>query len=198
MVLVFSIIMLIGFIIFSIVPGCCGVIVIPIIVTPFTLICFFTCFYSFKKEIIVVKDVKNNLLNIKEKNYLCCKKKYKFSLENSAFFCEEVKDEGGAIIGLDIAIINLLKNKNEIDLDNSTIKEVPLKYIFFFHNLKLVQNLEMKLNNYINSPGYINHAPDEYKEYLYRYKKYKFSSSRNKKRLDNFLKISDFFIVILV
>lgn len=184
------------FIIFSIIPGVTVFIQITIIISFITLICLFSCLCCIKNKLIILKDVKNNSLIIKQKNYLCCSKQYKFPLDNSTFFCEEIEDfESSQINSMNIVIINILINKNEIDLDNSTIKDVPLKLFHTFDNLKVDKDLELKLNNFINSPGYINDEPNEYNKYLFRYKKKRifFSTFNKKKRLDYFLKISEFF-----
>ena len=176
------IIIMVCFYIFGILGYIISISKIMDIVLFFNPIFLFLCFYYLKKKLIIVKDIKNNSLNIKQKNYLCCSKKYKFSLDNSAFYCEEVEgDNSQEITGLNIAIINTLKSQKEINFLNSSIRDTPLKFIHIFHNFKLDENLEMKLNNYIDSPGYINVEPDEYKEYIYRYKKYQIIDNIAKK-----------------
>ena len=181
-----SIIIIFIFMIGTILPGFSFGIYIGLVIFFIPLICLFSFLCHFKKKLIIVKDVKNNSLNIKQQNYLCCSQKYKFSLENSAFVCEKLDDyESGLYTGLNFAIINILKNKNEIDLDSSTIKEVPLKIIHNFYDLNIDENFELKLNNFINSPGYINGEPDEYNKYLYRYQKTRIKFQK-KKKIGNF------------
>ena len=175
-------ILLFGSTIFCVGPIVGGLIIIAVIVmVPVLISVFFILLFS-NRKLIIFKDGKNNLLKILQKNYFCCSKKYNFDLENSAFICQITEDsESCESSGICIKIINTLKNPNEIDLDNSKIKDIPLNFIQYFSNLQSVQkdNLEMKLNNMIGSSGYTNVEPEEYKKYFYKYKKAKLSYHSN-------------------
>ena len=117
-------------------------------------------------------------------------------MENSAFFCEIITaHETNQPMSLNIIVINTLKNTNEIDFENSKIKETPLKIIQIFGNIYYDKDLELRLNNFINSPGYINGEFEETNKYSMRYANKPDIHLRpsNGKRLYNFLKLSEYF-----
>ena len=117
-------------------------------------------------------------------------------MENSAFFCEIITaHETNQPMSLNIIVINTLKNTNEIDFENSKIKETPLKIIQIFGNIYYDKDLELRLNNFINSPGYINGEFEETNKYSMRYAKKPDIHFRpaSGKRLSYFLKLSEYF-----
>ena len=117
-------------------------------------------------------------------------------MENSAFYCEIIKDhETNQFESLNIIVINTLKNTNEIDFENSKIKETPLKIIHIFDNIFHDKDLELRLNNFINSPGYINGEFEETNKYSMRYANKPDIHFRpvSGKRLSYFLKLSEYF-----
>ena len=102
-----------------------------------------------------------------EKNYFCCKKKHKFSLEYTSFVVSGDGQEGEACCTYDLSEIILLNvDPNVIDINNNSIKNTPFKFIYRFKNLIGNKNdLELDLQHFIGNK-YKNNINEEIDLYV--------------------------------
>ena len=163
-----------------------------ILLLPILLLLFFR---NYKVELI--KDKTNNTLTVNEKNYFCCKKKYKFSLEYTSFFVfgDGIECESCCCPRHLSEIILLNVNPNVTDINNNSIKNTPFKFIYRFGNLiRDKSDLELDLEHLIGNK-YNNNINEEID--LYAPKQEIKSIYLRRKFLDNpteiFVKISEHF-----
>ena len=100
-------------------------------------------------KIELVKDEANNLLRVIKYNLLCCKKNIiDFTLENAML--DLIVDKGRENSFYHLLIINIFKNKSEIDLDKSNIKNKPVTIYYLIKNIQYQKKLSKEsLNNFL-------------------------------------------------
>ena len=125
----------------------------------------------YRKKIVLLKDESNKKLLIKVINFLCCDiKKINLDLENIHFYAETLGITGEETHNL--FIINDFKNLVDIDLDESNIKQKPVKYLYSFKSINLGKykkssDLSDVLNDFVGSPrDYKNPLFFNIKEYI--------------------------------
>ena len=133
-------------------------------------------------KIIIIKDSLNKKILIKIVNYLCLtKKKLNFDLGNIHFYVNselQVSDDGDRYTNHRLFIINDYKNLVGIDLNESNIKQKPIKCIYYFRSPELgnynYKQFENALNNFVGSPkNYKNPLLFDINNYLEGSKKIK-------------------------
>ena len=86
-------------------------------------------------KIELIKDETHNLLRVKKYNLLCFTKNIiDFTLENSML--DLIVDKGKEQSFYHLLIINNFKNKSEIELDKSNIKNKPVKIYYLIKNIQ--------------------------------------------------------------
>lgn len=125
-----------------------------------TIILFFVCILVIimivqmnTLKIKLIKDESKNLLIFKKYNLLNCKKKnLKLFLENYIFDIL-IDNRNEDDIKYHLLLINTFKNISEIDLEQSTIKETPVKIYYLIRNIKCKENIITKefLNKFIGA-----------------------------------------------
>jgi hypothetical protein len=100
-------------------------------------------------KIELVKDEANNLLRVIKYNLLCCKKNIiDFTLENAML--DLIVDKGRENSFYHLLIINIFKNKSEIDLNKSNIKNKPVTIYYLIKNIQYQKKLSKEsLNNFL-------------------------------------------------
>ena len=133
-------------------------------------------------KIIIIKDSLNKKILIKIVNYLCLtKKKLNFDLGNIHFYVNselQVPEDGPSYTTHRLFIINDYKNLVGIDLNESNIKQKPIKCIYYFRSPELgnynYKQFENALNNFVGSPkNYKNPLLFDINNYLEESKKIK-------------------------
>ena len=116
------------------------------------LIEMITILYYDCRKIVIIKDEVERKIIVKE-IYICCKEgiKFEFDLESSNF--SVILSNQKYIL----FIINNFKNKKEIDLNTSNIRNMPLKFLYYFQNINVNkfngQNQLIKiLNDFVGLP----------------------------------------------
>ena len=107
------------------------------------LIEIFSLLYYDIRKIVIIKDEGQRKIIIKE-IHICCKegKKFEFDLESVNFIVNQKSI---------LFILNNCKNKKEIDLNTSSIRNYPLKFLFFFENINVNKfNGQYQLNKILN------------------------------------------------
>ena len=77
----------------------------------------------------IKKDEVKNQIIIVRKNYLCCKKIYNILLENAYFNCYSNLTKSKDI---NLNVLNIFKNPSELDLEKSSLINVPIKLYYKF------------------------------------------------------------------
>jgi hypothetical protein len=180
---------------------CCFLILILIIIFippsfPFLIIPLLLL----ENKIEITKSENNDEIIIISKKFGCCEKRYHFPINNTAF---EVRADGYVMYcdkpTKTVKIIIYNKGLKEIDLDNSNIRNVPLKTIVIFRGYVDCPELESKLSDFINE-AFKNKIFEELNKYVPKFEnnntnmpiaKYKI----NQKCFDQIIKLSDYYYV---
>ena len=173
-------------------PGLYRLVIVPIVLIP-----IFISLYKITRKLEFIKSKDNKNLLIYEKNYLCCWKKYQFSLEYTDIKCINYGSESGCGCNHQLStIIIYYINPNEFDLDKSNIKNNPLKYIYKFTSCVGEYN-ELQLNlNIFKRYEFENKISEEIKEYTPQNNKVNqriIFFGGNSKKDEQFIKLSDNF-----
>ena len=131
-------------------------------------------------KIIMIKDESNNKIYLKLINYLCItRKKYIYDLDCVNF--KTILSKKNYIL----LILNNYKNGNEIDLNSSSIKTIPLNFLISFENINVDKfkdqyQLNNILNNFSISPrnqeNPLNFNINEYmKRQVYKFNQFDFN-----------------------
>ena len=109
----------------------------------------------FPKKIVLEKDILNKKIILKRINYLCfTTMKLYFDLENTHFFVDsklEISEESPSLSYKLIIIKDYLLDNS---LNESNIKQKPVKYIYSFNNIAVIyriENFNKLLNNFVGS-----------------------------------------------
>jgi hypothetical protein len=166
------------------------IIFIIFIISLIIILTIFNC----KSKIELTKDKYNNKLTIIEQNCLCCKKILNLPLETTVLTAKYY----GVICSKQVSTIlalNIDPNAIDLDLDKSTIRNTPFKFIYNLTNVNAgKEQLELQLNN-LSETKFKNDVKEEI--FLYNPKP-KFKMDRYSENFDYFhdkffVKISDHF-----
>ena len=138
-------------------------------------------------KIELIKDLENNLLKIKKYNLLCCEKiVIYFTLEN--VFIDLIVDKGNENNYYHLLIINIFKNKSEIDFEKSNVTHIPAKIFYLIKNIKY-QNILKKesLNNFVGT------SPDTENPIIENLSGIPLSNTTFDYKIKQFMKISEHF-----
>ena len=134
-------------------PGAWYIIAINILILIIFIICCYTKTFI---KLEVIKGESNNEVNINAYNcFHCLYKKLKYT--NINFYIGLVNDNLGA--NKNIYRLFIMKNYNnleEIDLETSNVKIVPVKFYYYFDNIWRYKDIgiEKKLNEFVGNPNY--------------------------------------------
>jgi hypothetical protein len=143
----------------------------------------------------------NNEIIVIITTYGNCKKRYNFPIENTAFEVKHVNTEYVANKEKQIVKIFFYNTSlKEIDLDNSNIRNAPIKSIVIFEGyIGNEKEIESQLSKYINNI-FDNKINDELKLYVPNFENFngnRFFSQLvlDRKGFDQMIKISDYYYI---
>ena len=186
--IIFFFVLITGFIVLIIVkPIPLAIIIYGIVI--FVVIFFYVVSLSTTiREIQFIKNINLNQLTVIIKKAFCCStQQYTLMLENAYIYSEKVKEKG-----INICIINTLKNSREIDLDKSNIKTSPINILYESYGLSgNYDEIKIKIDNFLGQRNFENNIYDEINKYISLYNK---NYEKDEKKLfDKYMKITDHF-----
>ena len=197
MVIIFTILILSGFVIPAILFHNIKLKIRIVIISIGVILSLLSLFY-FVSKIVLIKDIINKKIIIKFKNYFCfAKNTLKIDIENLHFDVIDNQNPDNSYFIL--LIINDYKNLVEIDLDESNLKKKPTTFLYSFINVSVgnynYKNYAKILNDFVGSPT--NYKNPLYFN-IYTYLKKNKVISQMSTNISKYMKFNDHFFSYLL